>query len=97
MCFIHEEEYDGQCWDEMFFTQPQKFTDSGIEDFSGKPIIVLDPDTDHSLVDLLRDGYDIKILQPDEFKEMMFQLFQRMHETGVIAPYNPLKLVNPIG
>lgn len=97
MCFIHEEEYDGQCWDEMFFTRPQKMIDVGIVGADGKPVLVLEPDTDYSLVDLLRDGYDVKVLQLDEFKEMMFNMFQRMHETGVIAPHNPIRLDNPIG
>jgi hypothetical protein len=85
MCFIHEQEYLGQCWDYMFFTEPQKFIPMD-GDANGNPVMVIEQNDGESIVDLLRDVYNVDIKHEDEFKEMLLNLFQKMHETGVIAP-----------
>ena len=84
MCFIYEQEYKGQCWDFLFFSEEPQFTEMpGID---GKPVSVMLPGSGESLVDMLRDVYNVKIVHEPLFKEKIMALFIEMHETGVIAP-----------
>jgi len=83
MCWKYEEQYHN-CFDPMFFSYPQVFdqVDAG----NGETISVLRPGLNDSLVDFLRDSYDIKVVDESSFGDMVFGLLSKMHEQGVIVP-----------